>query len=201
MSSFQKFAQSPYSLLKQALVFAVLTAIVISLFPFVKYKTNDELSPLHEPQERSQISNLKVKENLFSTIKIKDASEHKIDQSWSVEKLNSYFKQKNCIMPAIPKISTTPESEAKTIKEINHWIDCHNAWSADLNRLVEVKNTIGHEQGNRLDKLLQELVQEDRINIELVSGQYSEWKKNSLNYKQRLGFRRNLLGDSYFDKH
>lgn len=201
MSSFQKFAQSPYSLLKQALVFAVLTAIVISLFPFVKYRTNDDLSLLHESQDRSKVSNLNVNEKILSTSKIKDHSEREIDQSWSVEKLHSYFKQKNCIRPAIPKISTTPESEAKTIKEINHWIDCHNAWNADLNRLVELKNKMDRERGNRLDRLLQELVLEDRVNIELVSGQYSEWKNNSLNYKQRLGFRRNLLSDSSYDTH
>lgn len=112
--------------------------------------------------------------------------------------VNLKFIPKICRQPSIPERSISPESEAKTIQEINSWIVCHNTWSNEIQQqLAEASNVASATPAVlQLKRVLLQLQDDDQIHVERISRSYAEWKKNSLSYKQRLGFRRSLMSDA-----
>mgnify|MGYP000113613282 CR=1 FL=1 len=201
MRTFKPNTQAPLSTLKQIILFGLVSCVAVSLFPFVRYHSNEattvqqsaytNLQFLEEdsPRKSAPSSNTYIPENLPRT------------QTSDLDTIKYTYEIKTCPVPDIPFISTTPESEAKTIATINRWIDCHNSWNANLNKLIPIKNNFSHNRQASIDAALKALIAEEQVKFEKTSQRYVEWKNNSLNYKRRLGYRQNLIRDSLTESH
>lgn len=183
-----------------ALIVAVYGAILV--FPFIQlqanaYETNFNLPNLG-PTTQKPTATHTTADHLggidFSTLAQRYPSQS--------QPIMSQSKYQTCPVPDIPKVSTTQQSEIKTIHAINQWIACHNQrliqFQAQLDNNIQLK-LVRHTNGDN-EQLLRivnastnNFISEDKEEIEQINVRYAEWKKNSLEYKQRLGFRRNLL--------
>lgn len=183
-----------------ALIVAVYGAILV--FPFIQlqanaYETNFNLPNLG-PMTQKPTATHATADHLggidFSTLAQRYPSQS--------QPIMSQSKYQTCPVPDIPKVSTTQQSEIKTIHAINQWIACHNQrliqFQAQLDNNFQLK-LVRHTNGDN-EQLLRivnastnNFISEDKEEIEQINVRYAEWKKNSLEYKQRLGFRRNLL--------
>lgn len=183
-----------------ALVLAVCGAILV--FPFIQlqanaYETNFNLPSLGPTTQQPTTTH--TTGDHLSGIDFSTLAQRFPSQS---QPIVSQSKYQACPVPDIPKVSTTQQSETKTIHAINQWIACHNQhliqFQAQLDNNTQLK-LVRHTNGNN-EQLLgivnastNNFISENNEEIEQINVRYAEWKKNSLEYKQRLGFRRNLL--------
>lgn len=216
MSNYKRLVQPTSALIKQGVVIAIAVYCAVTLLPFIKYKsastsmatpiatsttglptslfTGEGSNPAktthaqwHPDTTGGNIQHVGYRVS-------SETSDRPIEKNASAQLT---FIPKMCRLPQIPERSISPESEAKTIREINAWIICHNAWSNDIQQhLSEFSNAERDTPAAiKLKQVLRQLQEEDQIEVERTSRSYAEWKKNSLSYKQRLGFRRSLLSD------
>lgn len=209
MRNYQRLAQPTSTLLKQAFVIGIAAYCAITLFPFIKYKSGAPRTTVHAANP--PLTQAVTDGYLPSTVQ-------KIwsPDQWptSVQRINYTQSSKQiagstvsnmgqgieylpfvCVQPQIPTHSATLESEARTINAINAWITCHNAWSNQIQHRLNFQSSGRYKSPieEKIIQVLQQMQFEDRKQVASVSWMYTEWKKNSLSYKQRLGFRRSLL--------
>lgn len=194
-----------------ALVLALYGAVV--LFPFIQLKANaietgnNTNSSTIDFQSRvnTQFPNGILTDKTPPSVDSSEARYGRVSNRSNLSQLHineSRVNSRACPMPDIPRVSTTQASEIKTINAINQWIDCHNQWVVQLQDLAEDKGHVlkvrhapdnNQVQKRNAQSVVQALIWEDKEKLEYLNTRYAEWKKNSLAYKQRLGFRRNLM--------
>lgn len=183
-----------------ALVLAVYGVILV--FPFIQlqanaYETNFNLPNLGTPTQQPTATH--ATRDQLSGIDFSTLAQRYPSQSQPIVRQSKY---QACPVPDIPKVSTTQQSETKTIHAINQWIACHNQRLVQLQTQLDnniqlrlVRHTTGNDEQlvGIVNASTETFISEDKEEIEHINVRYAEWKKNSLEYKQRLGFRRNLL--------